>query len=61
MDEQYLLNRVREKGFNTLEEFIHANRHYLSKKEQEILYPTTGTSDPCHKKEYSTGDYRGKN
>jgi len=59
MDKEYLENKAREEGFGSIEDYIKANLHYLTKEKQELFCILTGyrLPDPCGKKYYKGGDY----
>ena len=59
MDEKFLLNKAKEEGFATIEDYVKANLHYLPKEKQELFCILTGYSlpDPYGKKYYKGNDY----
>lgn len=61
MDKQYLENKAKEEGFNSIEDYVRANLHYLPPKKQELFFNLTGYKLPdSYKKDYYGGEESGK-
>lgn len=62
MDERKYLRKAKRKGFDTIEDYIKANLHYLPKQKQEQFCSLTGYKpSEANEKKYCGGEYNGKN
>lgn len=62
MDEKKCLRKAKRQGFDTIEDYIKANLHYLPKDKQELFCNLTGYKPTeSNEKKYSGAQYNGKN
>ena len=49
MGEDKLLRKIKEAGFQTIDEFVKANLHYLSQDKQKLFYDVISSKNEIYK------------
>ena len=57
MNKDNLLGKVKEAGFESLDDFVKANLHYLSDEKQKLFYNVIGLNEEIYKMKVSKKPY----